>query len=81
MRPVHMLTRRQLLDLASRVQQLLFLDHSPEQGLFWNPDKAWEGADVCAQLAALLEKYDLIPAHEEDFQSHKPERNGSPHHP
>ncbi len=55
------LDRSELEQLARCVQERLYLDRDERDEPFWNPDKHWSGADLCAELAVLLELKGLTP--------------------
>lgn len=62
MRTIQDLSHTQLDAIASLVQQALFLDVDDKAQLIWNPDKSWEGAEICDQLAAMLRRLRLAPS-------------------
>ncbi|MCA9237451.1 MAG: hypothetical protein KDA44_18380, partial [Planctomycetales bacterium] len=51
-----------LARFASAVQRLLYLDEDGQGRVVWNPDKPWQGADVCAAVAELLDDLGLAPS-------------------
>jgi hypothetical protein len=59
MRTPQKLVRRELLAIVGALQQALYLDLDAYETKIWNPDKPWNGAEVCDDLAALLAEYDL----------------------
>ena len=61
MRTAMELTRDELVAIVDALQQTLYLDFEADLTKIWNPDKAWDGADVCDQLAAELARFDLVP--------------------
>ena len=61
MRSTTELTRRELLVIVDGLQQALYLDFDSRLTKIWNPDKEWDGAEVCDYLAALLAGFGLIP--------------------
>ncbi len=61
MRSTTELTRRELLLIVDGLQQALYLDFDSRLTKIWNPDKEWDGAEVCDYLAALLAGFGLIP--------------------
>ena len=61
MRAVSDLSCAELACIVTAMQQTLYLDFNSTQTQVWNPDKEWEGAEVCDRLAALLAQYDLVP--------------------
>jgi hypothetical protein len=61
MRTPHQLTRDELETIVTSLQQELYLDTDPQFGMLWNPNKAWNGADICGELAALLALQELVP--------------------
>ena len=57
------LTRHELELVADTVQQALYLRYDPAlESCCWDPDLEWSGFDVCAQLADVLSRAQLIPA-------------------
>ena len=62
MRSPNELTRRELLAIVDGLQQALYLDFDSRLTKIWNPDKEWEGAEICDYLAALLAGFALIAA-------------------
>ena len=61
MRSTTELTRSELLIIVDGLQQALYLDFDSRLTKIWNPDKEWEGAEICDYLAALLAGFALIP--------------------
>lgn len=61
MRTVSDLSHAELACIVAAVQQALYLDSDSTQTKVWNPLKEWEGAEVCDQLAAELNRFDLVP--------------------
>lgn len=61
MRSPNELTRRELLIIVDGLQQALYLDFDSRLTKIWNPEKEWDGAEVCDYLAALLAGFGLIP--------------------
>lgn len=61
MRTPEELARRDLIEIVTEVQQALYLDRDSQVAPIWNPDKPWNGAEVCNQLADLLARHDLLP--------------------
>jgi hypothetical protein len=59
------LSQDELLRIVRAVQCRLYLDHDDQGAEFWNPDKQWSGADVCQDLAGILDQHGLVPAREE----------------
>jgi hypothetical protein len=59
MKDVSQLTREELLELASSVQGVLYLDMD-SQGEFWNPEKDWD-SDTVQLIAEVCEKLGLKP--------------------
>lgn len=60
MRTANNLERDELAAIVDALQQALYLDFDAELTKVWNPDKAWDGAEVCDQLAAELTRFDLV---------------------
>ena len=58
MKNPHDLTHDQLAQIVSLIQEILYQD--PHTGHF-DCDREWSGADVCQDLSALLDRYDLLP--------------------
>lgn len=61
MRTAQELTRDELVAIVEALQQSLYLDFEADLIKVWNPDKEWDGADICDQLAAELARFDLVP--------------------
>ena len=59
------LSQDELLDIVQAIQDRLYLDVNDQGVEFWNPDKQWSGADVCQDLAGLLDQHGLVPDCEE----------------
>jgi len=55
------LSQHELLAIVRDVQRCLYLDHDDQEAEFWNPDKQWSGADVCQDLAGILDQHGLVP--------------------
>ncbi len=79
MRQAQELSPAELATIVNSLQQMLYLDFGDQNQPIWNPDKSWEGADVCDQLARLLADHDLVPqsviAVSSNQPSHPPEHN------
>lgn len=65
------LPRERLVAIVESLQQCLYLDDTGCPELVWNPEKDWNGADVCQDLASVLEKHGLIP---QSRQCYRPPR-------
>lgn len=53
--------------IVEAIQQRMYLDE-PEKGRYvWNPDKEWDGADLCQDIAAILHQYELVPERGERY--------------
>ncbi len=69
----------ELVTIVDAIQQSLYLDFDDRNQKIWNPDKSWEGADVCDQLSSLLVDYGLVPQSltviPPDTPPHSPEHN------
>ena len=61
MRQPVQLSPEELIALVTALQQALYLDFNHKNEPIWNPDKQWDGADICDQLAAELARVDLVP--------------------
>ena len=61
MRRASELSRSELATVVDAVQQLLYLDFTDHNQAVWNPDKSWNGTDVCDQLSLLLTDRGLVP--------------------
>ncbi len=61
MRKPSQLTRNELVAIVDALQQALYLDADPELGMAWNPNKAWDGADICGELTGALASFGLAP--------------------
>lgn len=55
------LARCDLESIVDALQRALYLDFGADGTFVWNPEKAWNGADVCDALAAQLQKVGLVP--------------------
>jgi hypothetical protein len=62
------LDRRALESIVDSVQQALYLDYRPGDGLFWNPDVEWDSVEALDQIAATLHENGLIPQNPEPFR-------------
>lgn len=51
------LKRQDLEEIASWVQELLYLDPDGT----WNPDKEVRGAEVVQELCLVMQRFDMIP--------------------
>lgn len=69
MKTPQQLGREELEDIVDAIQQILYLDHQSEEGLFWNPDKEWDCADTIDEVALKLREHDLVPSHSALFPS------------
>lgn len=65
------LTCDQMLSLVRSIQDHLYLDHDPQGGTFWNPDKPW-GGDEFEFIAEALAKYNLVPREGELVENQPP---------
>lgn len=61
MRNTNDLSRAELTAIVDVLQQALYLDFDSALTKVWNPDKEWDGAEVCDYLAAELTRFDLVP--------------------
>ena len=79
MRQAQDLSRAELVTIVDALQQALYLDFDDRSQKVWNPDKSWDGADVCDQLALLLADHGLVPQSvtviPPDPPPHSPEHN------
>jgi len=50
-----------LVEIVTALQQALYLDFDAEPTPVWDPDKPWNGAEVCDRLAEVLARHDLVP--------------------
>ena len=55
------LSPAELVTIVDALQQALYLDFDDRNQNVWNPDKSWDGADVCDQLSLLLADHGLVP--------------------
>ena len=55
------LGRGDLIEIAAAFQEALYLDFDAALAKVWNPDKEWDGAEVCDQLAKVLARHQLAP--------------------
>ncbi len=68
------LSRHELELVADAVQQALYLRYDPaQQSCCWDPDLDWSGFDVCAQLADVLSRVQLIPTECSPFHPTPPD--------
>lgn len=78
MRQANELSRAELVTIVDALQQALYLDFADRNQKVWNPDKSWDGADVCDQLALLLTNHGLVPhsvvTFPPDIPPHSPEK-------
>ncbi len=72
MRTAKDLTRDELVMIVTTLQQALYLDFDADVTKVWIPDKQWDGADICEQLAAELARFDLAPDVVTSFSSEAP---------
>ena len=56
------LPREALVQIVSRVQELLYLDRDADGRDIWNPAKDWSGWDVCQAMQESLNQFGLVPA-------------------
>lgn len=61
MRQAQDLSRAELVTIGNALHQALYLDFDDRNQKIWNPDKSWDSADVCDQLALLLADHGLVP--------------------
>jgi hypothetical protein len=61
MRKPKNLNRRELIKIVIHLQRALYLDCDEENRQTWNPDKSWEAADICDDMAKLLVEFKLAP--------------------
>jgi hypothetical protein len=57
----------ELITIVDALQQALYLDVGADRAFIWNPDKTWDGADVCEALATQLAEFGLTPTEVEPF--------------
>ncbi len=50
-----------LIQIATALQQHLYLDADDAGEPCWNIDKEWSPSDICMELACLLEQHGLTP--------------------
>ena len=55
------LSPSELVTIVNTLQQALYLDFNEGNQKVCNPDKSWDGADVCDQLSLLLAEHGLVP--------------------
>ncbi len=51
----------ELQQLVTAIQELLYRDEDEQGTPFWNPERTWEGADICEELGQLMTHYELAP--------------------
>jgi hypothetical protein len=71
MRTADQLSQGELLGIVQAMQRRLYLDRDDQGAEFWNPDKPWNGSDVCQDLASILDQYGLVPDREEPYHPQK----------
>ena len=62
MRTAQDLAPDELVMVVDALQQALYLDLDADEAQVWTPDKEWDGAEICDQLAAQLARFDLVPS-------------------
>ena len=62
------LTREELVDIATGLQQILYGREQADGSWSYRADKQWRGADVCEAAAELLGRFDLVPDDKGDGQ-------------
>lgn len=67
MRKAKDLSRTELTEVVSAVLEILFVDFDERRQLYWNPDKDWNGADVCQDVASVLRYQGLVPDKPEPY--------------
>ena len=63
------LTRSALERLVAEIQGRFYLDLDAGGSEYWNPQKAWDCADLCQEIRRLLREYGLVPAAAQPFSS------------
>ncbi len=67
MRNPDQLSQDELLGIVRAIQCRLYLDRDDQGAENWNPDKQWSGADICQDLAGILDQHGLVPEQEEPY--------------
>ena len=67
----HELSREALRAIVAGVQGRMYLDLNAEGREYWNPDKGWDGADMCMEIQELLNQHGLVPHGEEAYNPPK----------
>ena len=65
MRRTKDLKQTELAAIVTAIHEILYLDIGHHCQLYWNPDKEWSGADVCQDIAYVLDKHGLVPEESE----------------
>jgi len=68
------LSHTELIDLVDCIQQLLYLDSDGQDLKTWNPNKQWDGADICDQLALAMSHCGLVPKSVAEFRFANPQK-------
>ncbi len=56
------LTHEQLAEIVTRLVQIFYGTEGPDGRWTYAADKQWCGADLCDEVALLLERFDLTPS-------------------
>lgn len=67
MRFPHQLPRQELQLIVETIQQRLYLETNSKGEEYFDPDKPWEGADLCQSIATLLDEHGLVPDQPQTF--------------
>ena len=65
MRKLHDYSRAKLEHVIECLQNILYLKHDERGDTYWNPDKAWRGADTLGEIGLVFKRNELVPANEE----------------
>jgi len=55
------LAREELAEIVTEGIRILYGAQQEDGSWSYSPDKEWSGADVCHELAALFDRFDLVP--------------------
>lgn len=61
------LTRSELQRVVAEIQGRFYLDLDADGSEYWNPRKTWDCADLCQDIAGLLDESGLVPHEPQAF--------------
>ena len=62
------LTRKQLVEIVTGLQKILYGREHEDSRWSYAADKQWSGADACEAAAEVLGRFDLVPESEGDCE-------------